>query len=52
VVATLLLVLAAGCGGSGTPATAAGVQVLYRENGQQYELRTQTEVEVLRAESC
>jgi hypothetical protein len=33
-------------------ATAAGVQVLYRENGQQYELRTNTEVELLAAKSC
>ena len=33
-------------------ATAAGVQVLYRENGQQYELRTGAGVEVLAAKSC
>ena len=31
---------------------AAGVQVLYRENGQQYELRTHTEFDVLVAKSC
>jgi hypothetical protein len=33
-------------------ATAAGVQVLYQENGQQYELRTHTETVVLAAKSC
>lgn len=33
-------------------AIAAGVQVLYRENGSQYELRTHTEFEVLIAKSC
>jgi hypothetical protein len=32
--------------------TAAGVQVLYRENGQQYELRTHTSYQVLKAKSC
>jgi hypothetical protein len=31
---------------------AAGVQVLYRENGSQYELRTHTEFMVLVAKSC
>jgi hypothetical protein len=31
---------------------AAGVQVLYRENGSQYELRTHTEFVVLVAKSC
>jgi hypothetical protein len=31
---------------------AAGVQVLYRENGSQYELRAGTEFEVLIAKSC
>lgn len=32
--------------------TATGVQVLYRENGQQYELRTHTEFEVRAAKTC
>jgi hypothetical protein len=32
--------------------TAAGVRVLYRENGQQYELRTHTSYQVLTAKSC
>ena len=31
---------------------AAGVQVLYRENGSRYELRTHTEFVVLVAKSC
>jgi hypothetical protein len=31
---------------------AAGVQVVYGENGQRYELRTHTEFEVLAAKSC
>jgi hypothetical protein len=31
---------------------AAGVEVLYRENGQQYKLRTHTEFEVIAATSC
>jgi hypothetical protein len=31
---------------------AAGVQVLYREDGAQYELRTHTEFVVLQAKSC
>lgn len=33
-------------------ATAAGVQVLYRENGKQYELRTHTAFEVDVAKAC
>jgi hypothetical protein len=33
-------------------AIAAGVQVVYRENGQRYELRTHTAFQVLAAKSC
>ena len=33
-------------------ASSAGVQVLYRENGQHYELRTHTKTVVLAAKSC